>query len=197
MPSTTDITRFRRTSTIVSKSTFGSGDELGQGGKVSNANIVMGVHAPSSAMGQNGIYVDTGAYMSATGNGRLYTDTVSWCVAIAAWDGSRCVLAHMSPGQSPIGVGILLKEAFGSRITPKLRFVLVTMAVHLDGKISAIGDVMNAIDVAFPLDGWERAASKTTIVTGYCGIDWDQYWTLAVQTYGAFLFSNERGHFVY
>ncbi len=199
-----NIVNFSNRLTWVQSRTFGDGRELGRGRQINGVQIVMdnNPRTLASARGRNGTYVDTGQYNFGYGNTRFYTDTVSWCVALAVWDGTRCFLAHMSPGQSPIGVGLALKRCFGNRITQNMRFCLVSMGVHIDNArnsngTSAIGDVMNAIDVAFPRDGWERAALRATLVTGYCGIKWDQRWTLAVQTYGAFVFSDRLGKYVY
>lgn len=140
-----------------------------------------------------GVYVDTGQYQCSQG-GRLWTDRASWCMIMASYDSSagRCYLAHLSPGQLPVGPGIALK-AYSASPPPNL--TLFTMPAHLatalateqGAKDSSFWSVYGALDLAYPLAGGAAAmAHKTRIITGFAGVEWDVSFGVAVEPFGVF-----------
>ena len=143
--------------------------------------------------GAGGQYVDTAEWRFSQG-GRLWTDKASWCMIMASYAprANRCFLAHLPPGELPVGPGLCLK-AYSA--VPPANLALFTMPVHFEialsseqgAKNSAFWSVYQSLDLAYPLQGGAaKMAPRTTIVLGYAGVEWDTSFAVAVESYGVF-----------
>lgn len=162
-------------------------------------NFLSTASAAGAVPPRGSVYIDTGQFGRTQGR-RLWTDRASWCVIFAALSRHNGgFLVHMSPGRAPIIPSLVLK-AFSPNL-PDVAMIF-TMESHLSSILnseqragqSALYSVHFMLERAYPLHGGALGvASRTTIVTGYHGKEWDApNFGVAVEDYGIFPISSKR-----